>query len=653
MKLAEANGVVERDGITGESGFQIAATAKAFEILSSKLYSDIPRAIIRELSTNAHDAHVEAGKADQPFDVHLPNYLEPWLEIRDFGPGLSPEAVKSIYTVYFASTRSASNEFAGCLGLGSKSPFAYSDAFTVTSYVDGTAYIYSLFKNEKQQPSITLMSQGVTTEPNGVAIRIAIKQHDFSLFIEAANKVYRYFKVKPNVKGTPIDFTRPTPDMIGDGYEVRSISKYESSVLSVVMGQVCYKVSQINLHEYGFGSGSQIEIHMNIGDCATAASREELHMDAVTKTSIGNKLDKILADLRVRMKAEMDKMDTTLEKVCIQNTYCNLNDKLKNTIRLEGDKAGAYKLLGVETRLDRKGRRNLRIDNYATDFSDYTKAYDVIIVEDDSGQDELPLKLRAKFTHFLLTAFNQLKTGNRLRCFFTKIHDRVAFEQDFGKDAVKLSTLPDPPKAASIAGVTMERNKSCIRSIEIHDRWKNVDKFEEDEEHAVVLREGDKIVHEEVEYKVDFLHRMMSFCGIKTVYGIPTRVMKKYDGELRNIFEICKEKVEEKVAELTEYEVAALKQQYPRTANEGLIKKLAHLNDTCKDMHKFLTVDLPNRGEIASLAEFFGIKVVDKPNYCGTFYAKYPLISQLDHVYDSEVGKVAKELEVYIKAKGN
>ena len=127
----------------GEVGdFKIKASAKAFSILSSGLYANKIRAIVRELSCNAVDSHVASGRTDTPFDVHLPNDLEPWFSIRDYGTGLSHEQVSSIYTTYFESTKTESNDYIGALGLGSKSPFAYTDNFTVTAIKDGKKGIY-------------------------------------------------------------------------------------------------------------------------------------------------------------------------------------------------------------------------------------------------------------------------------------------------------------------------------------------------------------------------------------------------------------------------------------------------------------------------------------------------------------------------------
>jgi hypothetical protein len=57
---------------TGEVGaFTIRSSPKAFSILSSGLYKNKIRAIIRELSCNAVDSHRAAGNREQPFEIHV------------------------------------------------------------------------------------------------------------------------------------------------------------------------------------------------------------------------------------------------------------------------------------------------------------------------------------------------------------------------------------------------------------------------------------------------------------------------------------------------------------------------------------------------------------------------------------------------------
>ena len=94
--------------LLAENSFKIKATEKTFNILSSQLYSDKIRAVIRELSTNAWDSQVLAGNQDRPFVIHLPSMMEPYFSIRDYGVGLSVKDVLTLYSTYFESTKSHS-----------------------------------------------------------------------------------------------------------------------------------------------------------------------------------------------------------------------------------------------------------------------------------------------------------------------------------------------------------------------------------------------------------------------------------------------------------------------------------------------------------------------------------------------------------------
>lgn len=111
-------------------------------ILRDNIYTDKILAVLREYSSNAWDAHRMVGRGDLPIQITLPDNDSPSLVIRDFGPGMSPREVFCIYTQYGESTKRGTDDAVGMMGIGSKSAFAYSDSFTVTSWNGGMRRVY-------------------------------------------------------------------------------------------------------------------------------------------------------------------------------------------------------------------------------------------------------------------------------------------------------------------------------------------------------------------------------------------------------------------------------------------------------------------------------------------------------------------------------
>src|SRR5271166_5684520 len=111
MKIDEVVGNVTLGGSYGQvKNFRIKVNEQSFKLLYRDLYPDRNLAIIRELSTNAADSHIAAGKANLPFEVHLPNSLEPYFYVKDFGTGMSPKQIDDIYIECFNSNKTESND---------------------------------------------------------------------------------------------------------------------------------------------------------------------------------------------------------------------------------------------------------------------------------------------------------------------------------------------------------------------------------------------------------------------------------------------------------------------------------------------------------------------------------------------------------------
>jgi hypothetical protein len=303
----------------GEIGeFRIRNSAKAFSILSSGLYANKIRAIIRELSCNAVDSHVAAGRTNTPFDVHLPNQLEPHFSIRDYGTGLTHEQVTSIYTTYFESTKTDSNAFIGALGLGSKSPFSYTDNFTVTAIKDGRKGIYSAFINGDGVPSIALMMEEETTDPSGVEVKFSVNDHyDFSKFRDEARYVYTYFALRPVIAGSAgfefRDVEYDTKDIVPG---VHSFKQGGRSV--AIMGNIAYPIevpnSDKNLGELAKLLSCNLEMHFAIGEVDFQASREGLSYIPSTIEAIKRKLEELNKALTVVLAKEADAIDNLWER---------------------------------------------------------------------------------------------------------------------------------------------------------------------------------------------------------------------------------------------------------------------------------------------------------------------------------------------------
>lgn len=326
MKLHSAvqnEAIVSNVGEIGE--FRIRNSAKAFNILSSGLYANKIRAIIRELSCNAVDSHVAAGKSDTPFDVHLPNALEPYFSIRDYGTGLSHEQVTQIYTTYFESTKTNSNEFIGALGLGSKSPFSYTDNFTVTAIQNNKKGIYTAFINEQGVPSIALMMEEETTDPNGVEVRFAVDdRYDFDKFRSEARYVYEYFKLRPVISGNAIfEFKDPTYKEENIVPGVHYVGEGHSRNSYAIMGNIKYPIEVPNAEKALGGLhgllGCGLVMEFNIGELDFQASREGLSYIPETIQAIKAKLEALNAQLAVHIANEADKIDNLWERALYLN----------------------------------------------------------------------------------------------------------------------------------------------------------------------------------------------------------------------------------------------------------------------------------------------------------------------------------------------
>ena len=304
MKLHSSTHTVEKSGNFEENQFSIEASAKAFMILSDGLYSNKILAVIRELSTNAYDSHVDAGREGHPFDVHLPTRLEPYFHVRDYGTSMTHEQCMTLYTTYFRSTRNDSNDAVGCLGLGSKAPFAYADSFTVEAFKDGEKRVYAAHRDSNGSPTFCLMDTVPTDEENGIKVSLPVNKDDCDRFAREATKTYQFFKVRPNINNELLYDTERSLLTDKNGKWEFTATRSDNFV---IMGQIAYPIDESSVGDHYneedkvanfLWHTSGLRLHLNIGDVDITPSRESLSYTSETKKNIRSVIQTVIDDIK-------------------------------------------------------------------------------------------------------------------------------------------------------------------------------------------------------------------------------------------------------------------------------------------------------------------------------------------------------------------
>lgn len=319
-------------GIGNTTNFGISVSGKAFKVLSDTLYTNKIGSIVRELSCNADDSHKAAGKADVPFEIHLPNMMEPWFSVKDFGIGMSDEQVRVNYCTLFLSTKDQNNDMIGAFGLGSKTPFAYTDNFTVISTYNGIRRSYAAVIQDDGTPSISEMGCEATTDGNGVEVIIGVDKQDWYTFAAEVKSQLRFFRVKPiitnnaNFQFTTINHS--DGDIITDDFILIENDSHPKFI--AIQGGVGYPINMDMLNEkisdpllsvwaYQILGNYGVYLNFNIGDIEVTPSRESISYNNLTIQNIIKMLEKVKASFTDEINNKIGKLPTLWERYCFVN----------------------------------------------------------------------------------------------------------------------------------------------------------------------------------------------------------------------------------------------------------------------------------------------------------------------------------------------
>lgn len=293
------------------------------KMLRDGFYKDPLMAMTREILSNARDAHREAGRPKLPIRVGAPALIFPVLEIQDYGVGMSPDRIWSVYSSMGSSTKRTGNSQTGGFGIGSKTPFAYGQSFTIDTVYNGTRYIYAVHVNEEDDSVIDFISETETDKVNGTTIKIPIRQEDIRRSRKCIQAICFAWDVKPTgyESNDSTKFLMSSADV--DVYELEPDTMPGTSHrLKVSLDGLIYELGSMNElieefadgdernfyqllrpHQYGT-KHSLILVKFDCGEMTVTAPREALRESKETARLIYDKLTKFYDETKSKLVEE-------------------------------------------------------------------------------------------------------------------------------------------------------------------------------------------------------------------------------------------------------------------------------------------------------------------------------------------------------------
>lgn len=289
------NNTHEASGLSKVCDFTIETNGIMVKALTSRLYSNPIASIVRELASNALDAC-----STIPMEISLPSPLDPQFTIQDYGPGISPDDMASIFTHFGSSTKRNTNTQIGGFGLGAKSPFAIVNSFTIYSHYQGTCYHYIASIQKDGMPALHLVTTA-STNISGVMIQVPASSNFFK-WKEALSQI-RFFHPQPKISnGAGFVY----PETL---YDCSDFSIYKGGFPAILVGPVAYPFQD---EDYITGGAKvpPLALKFDIGELEVTASREEIVYTQEVILKIRNKFSAALNQYRIVLQSLLNKTAT-------------------------------------------------------------------------------------------------------------------------------------------------------------------------------------------------------------------------------------------------------------------------------------------------------------------------------------------------------
>lgn len=432
----------------------------------SRLYSNPKQTILFEYFQNANDSHTIAKKngdenslaytEDKQVRITLPNKLNPFYLVRDYGIGMDYGEIKNSFSVANKSTKRDSNDYIGGYGVGKLVFSPYCGVMFLTTWKHGEKAIYQ-FRLKNGEGEITPLCKEKSDEPQGVEIKIPVKESDFEFFQNRAKYSYSFLKTKPIIKGAEVEL----------GYEnhlqtekftllTKHINTISSSAMATI-GGIPFPITASNIgygDEYSIIYHTPIVLHFGVGEIDHTPSRDQLEYNDKTVAAINARLGEVKQYLSDYVEEECKKA-TTLHEARLNFIKFKANNdeltklinrfKLDNGFKFNGEN---IKIEFNSTEFDKLGIRSqysyLKKGKLKTSLCNYTYGETFIVVP--HGFSDMKRSKRIK--KYLID--NNIKETNVLSGL--GLEDGLK-ELEIPFDyAINIEDLPDPVIVRSYGG---------------------------------------------------------------------------------------------------------------------------------------------------------------------------------------------------------
>ena len=306
-----------------------------FKMYIKNTYSNVYGSIVREICSNSYDSHIQANTTSpivirKGKDEHTGM---PYISFIDFGVGMSPEIMDSVYCVFLTSTKTDTNNQIGAYGMGSKVPLAYNrqlsygstesdNSFYVITISEGIKYTYLVYEGKKS-PMLSLLHTEECTEHNGTEVRVPILSRDEYKFENEILKQLYYFD--------SIVFENFDNEKISNDYQILRANTFlyrgseYSPYIHICLGKVAYP---INYDVLGLDSSDYqfpVAINFEIGDINVVTSREAIDYSDSTIKMIKKRLKEAKEELLEMLTRQYDNVVTLADYFKFKRNFNKLN----------------------------------------------------------------------------------------------------------------------------------------------------------------------------------------------------------------------------------------------------------------------------------------------------------------------------------------